>query len=54
MLDFNSSRIGLVEGEQISMKDALYAVMLESANEVSYGVAEHVAKGTVSDFKGTV
>ena len=49
-VDFNSSRIGLVEGEQISMKDALYAVMLESANEVAYGVAEHVAKGTVSDF----
>lgn len=49
-VDFNSSRIGLVEGESISLKDALYGVMLESANEVSYGVAEHVAKGTVSDF----
>lgn len=49
-VDFNSSRIGLVEGEQISMEDALYAVMLESANEVAYGVAEHVAKGTVDDF----
>lgn len=49
-VDFNSSRIGLVEGEQISLEDALYAVMLESANEVSYGVAEHVAKGTVADF----
>ncbi len=49
-VDFNSSRIGLVEGESVSLKDALYAVMLESANEVSYGVAEHVANGTVTDF----
>ncbi|MDD5934754.1 MAG: D-alanyl-D-alanine carboxypeptidase [Clostridiales bacterium] len=49
-VDFNSSRIGLVEGESVSLKDALYAVMLESANEVSYGVAEHVANGTEADF----
>ena len=49
-VDFDSSRIGLVEGESVSLKDALYAVMLESANEVSYGVAEHVAKGPMSDF----
>ncbi len=49
-VDFNSSRIGLVEGESVSLKDALYAVMLESANEVSYGVAEHVAKGPMADF----
>ena len=49
-VDFDSSRIGLVEGESVLLKDALYGVMLESANEVSYGVAEHVAKGTVQDF----
>ncbi|ABX44276.1 D-alanyl-D-alanine carboxypeptidase family protein [Lachnoclostridium phytofermentans] len=49
-VDFNSSRIGLVEGESLSLKDALYAVMLESANEVSFGVGEHVAKGSMTDF----
>jgi D-alanyl-D-alanine carboxypeptidase len=49
-VDFNSSRIGLVEGESLSLKDALYAVMLESANEAAYGVAEHVSKGTMADF----
>lgn len=49
-VDFNSSRIGLVEGEQLSLKDALYAVMLESANEVSYGVGEHVANGGITIF----
>lgn len=49
-VDFNSSRIGLVEGEQLSLEDALYAVMLESANEVSYAVGEHVANGPITDF----
>lgn len=49
-VDFNSSRIGLVEGESVSLKDALYGVMLESANEVSYGVGEHVAKGPITEF----
>lgn len=49
-VDFNSSRIGLVEGEQISLEDALYGVMLESANEVSYAVGEHIAGGPITDF----
>lgn len=49
-VDFNSSRIGLVEGEQLSLEDALYGVMLESANEVSYAVGEHVANGPISEF----
>lgn len=49
-VDFNSSRIGMVEGEQFSLEDALYAVMLESANEVSYAVGEHVANGPISEF----
>ena len=31
--------------EHMSMKDCLYAVMLESANECAYAVAEHVAGG---------
>lgn len=37
------SRIGLVAGEQVSMEDALYGMLLESANEVSYAIGEHVA-----------
>ncbi len=36
------SRIGLVRGEQLTMESALYAIMLESANEATYAVAEHV------------
>jgi len=49
-VDFDSSRIGLVEGEQLTLEDALYGVMLESANEVSYAVGEHVANGPIDDF----
>lgn len=49
-VDFDSSRIGLVEGEQLTLEDALYAVMLESANEVSYAVGEHAANGPIEDF----
>lgn len=48
-IGWDSSRIGLVEGEQISMEDALYAILLASANEVCYAVAEQIG-GTVTDF----
>lgn len=48
-IGWDSSRAGLVEGEQITMEDALYAVLLASANEVSYAVAEHVG-GTLENF----
>lgn len=48
-IGWDSSRIGLVEGEQISMEDALYAILLASANEVCYAVAEQIG-GTVSNF----
>lgn len=36
-------------GEQMSMEQCLYAVMLASANECAYAVAEHVG-GTVENF----
>ena len=36
-------------GEQMSMEQCLYAVMLASANECAYAVAEHVG-GTVGNF----
>ena len=37
-------------GEKLSMKDTLYAVMLESANECAYAAAEHVGGGDYSKF----
>ena len=48
-IGWDSSRIGLVTGESIDMENALYAILLASANEVSYAVAEHIG-GTAENF----
>lgn len=48
-IGWDSSRIGLVAGESIDMENALYAILLASANEVSYAVAEHIG-GTMENF----
>ena len=42
-LPYNSSHIALDTGEQISVKDAMYALAIESANDVSNVFAEHIA-----------
>lgn len=44
-----SSHIWIVPGEQLSMEDCLYGIMLMSANEACNGVAEHVA-GSIEAF----
>jgi len=44
-----SSRMGLVEGEQITVEQGLYGIMLESGNEATYAVGEHVG-GTIARF----
>lgn len=41
-LEWNCSRIGIRVGEVISVEDCLYGMMLESANEVCLGIAEHI------------
>ena len=41
--------VDLVEGEEISVKDLLYALMLPSANDAAYALAEYVG-GTVEGF----
>ena len=48
-LKYGDAHIGMRIGETISLEDALYAVLLASANEVSYAVAESVA-GTEEAF----
>lgn len=48
-VELTSSRIGIEIGEQLTVQQALYAVLLMSANEVSYALAEHVG-GTVEEF----
>lgn len=42
-VDLDSSRIGIDVGEQLTVQQCLYAILLESANEVTYALAEHVA-----------
>lgn len=43
------THIGMKENEQITLEQCLYAIMLGSANEVSYAVAEHVG-GSFDNF----
>ncbi len=48
-LDENSSVLGLIEGEQLTMLDLLYGTILRSGNDAAIAVAEHVS-GTEADF----
>ena len=41
-LEPGDAYIGMRPGEEISLTDALYGVLLASANEVSYAVAENI------------
>ena len=43
------SRIYLIEGEQITIKDLLYSLLLESANDSAVALAKHIA-GTEEEF----
>jgi len=46
-----SSRMGLVEGEQVTVEQALYGIMLESGNEATYAVGEHVGRSIAGFIK---
>lgn len=45
----DSSNVGLDVGEQITVEECLYAILVGSANEAANGLAEHVS-GTMDDF----
>lgn len=45
----NSAHIAMQEGEQITLEQALYGILLRSANEVSNAVAEYV-DGSITAF----
>ena len=47
----DSSHIWRDVGEQMTMEECLYAVMLESANECAYAVAEHVGQKLGGDYQ---
>lgn len=44
------SSIGMKEGNQITLEQALYATLLASANEAAYAVAENVGKNAGFDY----
>lgn len=44
-----AAAIGIVPGEEMSVEDSLYALLLHSANDAANGLAEHVA-GSMSAF----
>lgn len=46
---WNDANIGIKTGNIITMEEALYAVMVASANEVAYAIAEHIS-GSVTEF----
>ena len=48
-LEPEAANIGAVVGEEMSVKDCLYALMLQSANEVASALAEHVS-GSIEEF----
>ena len=48
-ITWDSSNMELKPGDELTMEQALYGVMLQSANEAAYGVAEYVS-GSSSQF----
>lgn len=48
-LDYGSSRIGIQEGETITVNDAFHGLLLMSANEVANAIAEETS-GSISEF----
>ncbi len=48
-IEAGSSSIGTTEGEELTVEESLYALLLMSANECGNGLAEHIA-GSVEAF----
>ena len=48
-IDRGSSNVGMDVGQEITMEEAIYCVMLASANEVAVAIAEHIS-GSVEEF----
>lgn len=48
-LEEGSSHLGIVPGEELTLRECAYGIMLASANDISNGVAEYMA-GSLSGF----
>lgn len=49
LVERGSSKIYLIPGEQLTLEQLLYAMMLESANDAAVAIAEHIS-GSVEEF----
>lgn len=49
-IDPGSNHIGMDADEQLPMEDCLKAILIRSANEVSFAVAEHIAQSSWENF----
>jgi len=47
---YDGSHIGIDKGEKITMEQCLSAILIASANEVAFGVAEHIAGESWENF----
>ena len=50
-IEENSSNLGIQPGEELTMEQALYGLMLESANDLGNAIAVHIA-GSIDAFAG--
>jgi len=48
-LEYGAVALGVSEGDQLTVEQALHGLLLKSANEIGNGLAEHIA-GSVSGF----
>ena len=48
-ITWDSTRLGVLAGQEITMEEALYAVMVTSANDIANAVAEHIS-GSMDEF----
>ena len=48
-IPYNSSNVGILAGEQLSLNDLLHCMLIASANESANIIAEHIA-GSVDEF----
>ena len=46
----DGTRIGLYEGEELTVKDLLYGLLLASANDCAEALAEHIGNGSSEKF----
>ncbi len=53
-LEWDDANIGIRNGEELSLEDSLYGILLASANEVSYAVAKNVGEKLGIGYDGFI